>query len=287
MKKIKSPFIVFAILLLLTNEVLSQLTIPPPSPLQVVTQQFATGKIEINYSRPAVKGRKIFGELVPYGKIWRTGANAATTIYFSDEVFINNTKIVKGKYGILTIPGKSFWEIIITKDTTVTNAADYKQENDIVRVKVKPQTLGARIENFTINIDNIKPNSCYLQLIWDKTMVQFTINADIDTKIMAQIEEAMKGEKKPYYQAANYYYENNKNLAQALEWVNEAIKANPNAYWILHLKAKIQLKSKDYDGAIATAKESHDKAEGAKNSDYMRLNDKLIAEANKQKKSKK
>jgi tetratricopeptide (TPR) repeat protein len=286
MKKINVLIIVIATHLL-PKASFSQLTIPPPSPLQVETQQFATGKIEISYSRPAVKGRKIFGELVPYDKIWRTGANAATTIYFSDEVIINNIKITKGKYGLLTIPGKSFWEVIISKDTTVTNAADYKQENDVVRVKVKPKSLSQSVENFTINIDNIKPNSCYLQLIWDKTLVQITINADIDAKIMAQIDEAMKGEKKPYYQAANYYYENNKDMAKALEWVNEAVKANPNAYWILHLKAKIQLRSKDFDGAIATAKESHDKAEGAKNSDYMRLNDKLIAEANKLKKSNK
>lgn len=259
----------------------AQLSIPPPSPSQTVNQQFATSKIEVDYSRPGVKGRKIFGDLVPFDKVWRTGANSATTIYFGEEVKINNVMVSKGKYGLLTIPGKKEWVIIISKDTTVTSPSDYKTENDVVRVFVKPSAIANNVESFTIEIADIKSNECEVQIKWEKTQASFKVSADIDKKIMSQIDAAMKEEKKPYYQAARYYFENDKDLNKALEWAKEAAKANTNAFWITHLQSKIELKLKKYDDAIASATASKEKAQESGNGDYVKLNEKVIEEATK------
>lgn len=267
----------------------AQLNIPQPSPLITQKHQFATSGIELSYSRPSVKGRKIFGDLVAFDKVWRTGANAATTIYFGEEVSVNGTKLSKGKYGLLTIPGKTEWVIILSKDTTVTSSADYKEANDAVRVKVKPAKLPMAIETFTIDLNNYRPkgDAIDVRIMWERTMVSFTVTADIDTKIMAQIDEAMKGDKKPYYPAARYYYENKKDMKKALEWIDEAVKARPDAYWILLLKAKIQYELKDFDGAIATAKLSSEKAKADQNDDYVKMNNALIADCEKMKLKKK
>ncbi|MCS6819428.1 MAG: DUF2911 domain-containing protein [Chitinophagales bacterium] len=254
------------------------LPIPPPSPLQTVRQQFATSFIELNYSRPGVKGRVIFGDLVPYGKIWRTGANAATTIEFGEEVTIEQTKVEKGKYGLLTIPGENEWQIIITKDLNVTSANDYKIENDVVRIPVKPIRLCEPVETFTIDIQNIKPTQAEIQLKWDRTMVSFIVYAQIDEKIMKAIDKELATDKRPFYQAANYYYENNKDLSKALEWCTKAAEINPSAYWITHLRAKILYKMKDYANALQSAEVSLQKARDAKNEEYVRMNQKLIAE---------
>lgn len=273
---------VFTLLVIFTATLAeAQLTIPPPSPSQKTEQQFATSKIILNYSRPGVKGRKIFGDLVPFDKVWRTGANAATTIYFGEEVKINNVMVPKGKYGLLAIPGKKEWTIIISKDTTVTSPEDYKQENDMVRITSKVVALTNSVETFTIEASDIKTNECKIQIKWEKTEVSFTVSADIDKKIMTQIDEAMLGEKKPYYQAARYYFENDKDMNKALEWAKEAAKANPDAFWITHLQAKIELKLKKYDDCIATATASKEKAEHQHNTDYVKLNEKVIEEARK------
>ncbi|HCA83998.1 MAG TPA: hypothetical protein DEP18_09425, partial [Flavobacteriales bacterium] len=228
-----------AITMLASENLFGQLSVPAPSPTITVKQGFATSNIELSYSRPSVRGRVVFGDLVPYDKVWRTGANGATTIYFGEEVSVGGKKLPKGKYGLLTIPGKSEWTVILSKDTTVTSPADYKQENDAVRMKIKPVKLPAMVETFSIEIANVrtKGDGCDIRIVWERTMISFTVTADIDTKIMAQIDESMKGDKKPYYQAARYYYENKKDLRKALEWADEAVKARPDAYWIILLKA--------------------------------------------------
>ncbi|SMO60137.1 DUF2911 domain-containing protein [Solitalea koreensis] len=251
---------------------------PQPSPAQSIRQDFALSSIEIDYSRPGVKGRKIFGDLVPYNKVWRTGANNATKIIFGEDVKLNGNAIAAGEYALYTIPGENEWEIIINKGVKNWGTV-YKQEEDVLRFKAKTRKLPSSVETFSITFDNVKPSSTDIDLRWDNVEVYFTVTAEIDSKIMANITEAMKGEKKPYFQAANYYYENNKDLKQALVWADEAIKTQPDAYWIYHLKAKIQLKLKDYKGAIETAEVSKTKAAADKNDDYVTLNNKLIAEA--------
>jgi hypothetical protein len=251
--------------------------VPSPSPGQTIKQDFALSSIEVNYSRPAVKGRKIMGDLVPYDKVWRTGANGATTITFGEDVSFGGTAVKAGKYGLLSIPGENEWTIILTKSLDVTNPAAYKPENDIARVKVKPQELPFTIESFMVVFDNITANSILLELLWDKTAVAVPITANVDAKVVADIDAAMKGEKKPYFQAAGYYLDTNRDLKQALSWIDAAIKENPTAYYMVYLKARIQAKAGDKKGAKATAEDGITLAKTAKNDDYVALNQKLIA----------
>jgi len=252
------------------------ISFPQASPTTTVSQNFATSKIELSYSRPSAKGRKIYGDVVPFGSIWRTGANSATTISFGEDVKINNTEIKSGKYGLLTIPGATEWTIILTKDLTVTNAQAYKQENDVLKFSVKPETLPYFTETFEIEIANVKTNQVDIELIWEKTSVSFTIKTDLDSKLSKQIAEVMGKDSRPYYQSANWYYENGKDLKTAYEWVNKAVDANPNAFWVLHLKAKIQKSLKDYNAAIATATISLEKAKADGDEAYVKNNEKLI-----------
>lgn len=251
--------------------------VPAPSPGQTIKQDFALSSVEVNYSRPAVKGRTIMGDLVPYDKVWRTGANGATTITFGEDVSFGGTPVKAGKYGLLSIPGASQWTIILTKSLDVTNPAAYKPENDVARVKVDAQQLPFSIENFMIVFDNITSSTMQMELIWDKTAVAVKISADIDGKIVMDIDAAMKGEKKPYFQAASYYLETNRDLKQALTWMDAALKENPTAFYMYYLKARIQAKAGDKKGAKATAETGIEQAKVAKNDDYVALNQKLIA----------
>jgi hypothetical protein len=260
------------------------LKVPMPSPTSTLKQNFALGEISVEYSRPGVKGRVIFGDVVPFGKIWRTGANATTKITFTDDVKLEGSPVTAGTYGLYTIPNKDGWEIMLYKDLTLGgNVADYKPENEVLRVKVKPMTLGAKVESFTINIAEISAGKANIQLQWEKTQVDIAVTTDVDTKVMKNIETALSpDDKRPYFQAASYYYDNDKDLNKALEWSNKAIEQN-KAFYVVHLKAKIEMKMKNYKGAIETAEQSMALAKEAKNDDYVRMNEKLIAEAKKMK----
>jgi hypothetical protein len=250
---------------------------PPPSPAQTVKQEFGLGSIELSYSRPGMKGRKIFGDLVPYNAVWRTGANSATVLTLSDEVMIGGKKVPAGKYGLLTIPGASEWTIIITKQTDVTSPAAYKQDQDVVRVKATPATLPFEIESFTIMFGNVKPNSVEVGMMWDKTYVGFPITADIDSKVMAQIDAAMNKDNKPYFASAMYYMENNKDLNKASEWLDKATAQNPEAFWVWYQKANCLAKLGKKSDAMAASNKSMELAKAAKSDDYVALNSKLQA----------
>lgn len=254
-----------------------QLTTPQPSPTQVIKQNFGVGSIELNYSRPGKKGRTVMGDLVPYDKVWRTGANAATTLTFSDDVNIGGKDIKAGKYGLLTIPEASKWTIIISKDVNVNQPAMYKQENDVVRVDAPVVSLPFSIENFTINFADITGNSCNIQLMWENTFVQFEVKANTDGKVMAQIDNAMNKDNKPYFGAASYYYDNGKDMKQALVWVNKALEANKEAFWMHLLKARIHKKLGEKAAAKAAAITCKEYAEKAKNDDYVKMANELIA----------
>jgi len=249
---------------------------PPPSPPQTIKQDFGISSIELSYSRPGVKGRKVFGDLVPYGKVWRTGANSATTIDFGDNVNIGDTKIPAGKYGLLTIPDKDNWIIIITKQDSVTNPVDYKQGSDVVRVNVKPMTMKDKMETFTMQFANVKPSTCELYIMWENTAVVLPISSDVETMVMKEIDEAMNKDNRPYFQAGLYYLNNGKDLNQAIAWFDKAIAKQPDGYWIYHQKANALAKLGKKDDAKATAQKSMDLAKEAKNDDYVRLNEKLL-----------
>ena len=252
------------------------LTTPQPSTTQTIKQNFGLSSIELSYSRPNVKGRKAMGELVPYGKVWRTGANQATTLTFGEEVTIGGKKIAAGKYGLLSIPGNDNWILIITKQLDVTSPAAYKEESDVVRVNAKPVMLKDKVETFTMQFANIKLSTCDLNIMWENTAVTLPISSDVETKVMAQINNIMTKDNLPYYNAALYYMDNGKDLNQALNWFNKAADQNPTAYWIHHQKANCLAKLGKKQEAITTATKSMELATTAKNADYVKLNEDLI-----------
>lgn len=274
--KIKLTLVALLSTLIFTSGFSQNLTTPQPSPTEDIKQNFGVSQIEVSYSRPGVKGRKIFGDLVPYDKVWRTGANAATTITFGDDVTIDGNKIPAGKYGLLTIPAVNEWTFIFTKQTNVTNpSGDYKQDQDVLRVKAKPYTLPFAIENFTISFNNITSNSCKLELMWDSVYINLPIVTDIDTKVMSQIKQVMDDDNKPYFQAALYYIDNGKDLSQAVEWLDKAIAQNPDAYYMYYHKARALAKLGKKQDAIAASNKSIELSKAVKNDDYVALNEKL------------
>jgi hypothetical protein len=253
------------------------LTTPQPSPTQTIKQNFGISTIELSYSRPGIKGRTIFGDLVPYGKVWRTGANQATTITFGEEVMIGDKKIPAGKYGLLTIPDASEWTVIISKQTDVTSPDAYKEDEDVVRIKATPYPLPMSIETFTMSFDDVKSSSCNVGLMWDKTYVMFPVSTDVDSKVMKQIDNIMNKDNKPYYNAATYYFDNGKDLNLALAWVNKAVEAAPKAQpWVHTLKTKILAKLGKKAEAIAAAKNAIQIANDTKFPEFAKQNEDIL-----------
>lgn len=255
-----------------------QLQTPQPSTTTTVKQNFGLGNIELSYSRPNMKGRKVFGDLVPFDKVWRTGANNATTLTFSDDVTIGGVAIKAGKYGLLSIPGATEWTIIISRQTDVTSPAAYKQDMDVVRVKAKPMEMPWNIETFSIMFNNVKDNSIEAFMMWEKTAVNFTVTTDVDSKVMKQIDNLMKNDSRPYFNAAAYYLENGKDLNQAVAWFDKAIEQNPKAFWVYYQKARALAKLGKKAEAMAVSQKSMELAKEAKNDDYVALNEKLQKE---------
>ncbi len=257
-----------------------QLKVPAPSPMQTIDQAFALSNIKVEYSRPSAKGRTIYGDVVPFGKVWRTGANGSTKITFGEDVTIEGKPLAAGTYSIYTIPAKDRWEIMFSKNLNLGgDVANYNTSEEALRVTVIPARLTDRVETFTINIGDLTSNSARLDLMWENTRASVAVKADIDQKIMANISKTMEMDSRPYFQAAGYYYDNDKDLGQALTWVNKAIDQNPKAFWMQHLKAKIQLKQGDKAGAIASAQKSIELARAAQNADYVTMNEKIISQA--------
>lgn len=255
---------------------------PAPSPTQTLKQNFALGDITVEYSRPSVKGRKVYGDLVPFGKVWRTGANASTKITFTDDVKVEGKDVKAGTYALYTIPNKDSWEIILYSDLTLGgNVSNYKVENEVLHVTVKPTALSEKVETFTISIADVTSTSATLELIWDKTRVPVKITEEIDAKIMKNIETAMSVDSRPYFQAAVYYYENDKDLTQALTWINKAVELNPKAFWIMMAKSRIEYKMGDKAAASASAQKVVELAKEAKNDDYVKMGEEMIANCKK------
>ena len=248
---------------------------PSPSPLSTLKQRVGLTDIEITYSRPGAKGRPIFGGLVPYGQVWRTGANARTRISFSTPVKLSGKDIAAGEYSLFTIPGENEWTVIVNKDTK-SSPFDYNASNDVARFTAPVVKLAEHVETFTIVINSIRDDSATIDLLWEHTCVPVRLNLDLVGSLAPKIEAAMSapGERKPYYQAAMFYYDHGLDLQKAKEWIN---KAN-ETYYIDYLKAEILAKLGDKEGAIAAAKRSSElagKAPGA--SGYLKLNEELIA----------
>ncbi|QCR20917.1 DUF2911 domain-containing protein [Pontibacter sp. SGAir0037] len=291
MKKILFSIALFAAVVCGTDAVQAQqqgIAMPAASPAATINQKVGLTDITVQYSRPSLKGRKFGVELAPYGKLWRTGANASTKIKFSDDVTIHGNKVPAGEYALYTIPNQNEWTIVIHKNTTHwgDGGPAYKQEEDLARFTVKAQTNARAVETFTINFANLKTGSADVELLWDKSIATFTIETDVDSKVMAQIQErVVKGtDVTPglYAAAASYYFENGKDLKLAADWMKKANAAEPR-FWTLHTQAKIQAQLKDYKNAVTTAEKSLEMAKKEGNADYVRMNEDAIAQWKKMK----
>lgn len=258
----------------------AQLQTPVLSPRSTLTQVVGIADVTIDYSRPSKRGREIIGELVPYNEVWRTGANAATTISFSDDAIIEGNPIKAGKYAIYTIPGESNWTIILSNNTA--SGANYPEGDDALRFNVKPARTPETVETLAIDIIDLKQTSARVQLWWENTRVRFELAFDVDAKIMSAINAAMSDmvsdNAQLYFQSAEYYFNNNKDLRQALEWVSKSVEMNENAYWAWRLKSRVMASLKDYKGAIEAAEMSKSKARAAGNTQFVQYNEEAIAE---------
>ena len=216
-----------------------QVEFPAPSPACTLKQRVGVTDIEVVYSRPGVKDRVIFGGMVPYGKVWRTGANSATKITFSTPVKLNGTDVPAGTYALFTIPGEDEWTIIINKGAEQWGAFQYDEKLDVVRFKATPASLTKPMETFVIEFTDIRDESATLNLAWDKTIVPIKFEVELTGKLVPQIEALMASDaqNKPYYQAAMFYFDHGQDLKKASEWVDAAIKQR-EAHYIVYFEGE-------------------------------------------------
>ncbi len=257
------------------------LEMPQASPAATLKQRIGLTDVEIEYCRPSAKGRKIFGGLVPFDEVWRTGANSATKLTFSTDVKVEGTAVPAGTYALFTIPGATQWTFILNKVPGQWGAYAYDEKNDQLRVKVKPVALQEAVETLTFDIGDLRTDSARFSIAWEKTRISVQITTDIVATLVPKIQAAMAAEgKKPYLSAAMFYYENNLDLKQALAWIDEAVKEQPDAVWIMYRKGLILQKSGDKAGALAAANKALElaaKAGGSVGVEYKRLSEALIA----------
>jgi hypothetical protein len=262
----------------------SQVKTPQSSPKAVVSQMVGLTEVELEYSRPSAKGRTVFGNLVPFGSMWRTGANANSTISFSEDVVIDGKSLKKGKYAIFTIPKVDSWEVLFySKTDNWGNPEDWNEADVALRTNVKPEFLNRNVESFTIEINNLDNNFAHLNLIWEKTLVAVKFEVPTQKMAMASIEKTLAGPTAgDYFSSAQYFFQSNGDLNKALEYCNKALELNKDKpFWYTRLKSLIQAKLGDYKGAIETAKVSLLAASNAKNNDYIKMNQDSILEWSK------
>jgi hypothetical protein len=275
--KIKVLFL--ALLLTSFSSLAQQIQMPQASPSSKIIQKVGLTDVTVDFSRPSTKGRKIFGELVPFGQVWRTGANGATVLTFSTEVSISGTKVPAGSYALYSIPGKSTWTMILSKNTKLWGAIGYEAKDDVLRFNATPAKTSRMYDSFEIGFSNLTDASADLSIKWEQTRVEFTIQTEVDPIVMADIKkqviDAQSTNPALLYQAANYYFTNNKDQNQAYTWIKQSTESDPK-YWTLHLQAKIELSLGKKTAALESATRSKKLAEEGKNQDYVGLNDRLI-----------
>ena len=262
----------------------AQVLTPQPSPKCTINQMVGLTDVEIEYSRPGTKGRNIFGDLVPFGKVWRTGANSNSTISFSEDVVIDGKTLKKGKYALFTLPKVESWEVIFYSKTDNWGNPEVWDEADVaLRASVVPEMLTRNIESLTIDISNLDNNFAYLNIAWEKTLVSLKFEVPTQKMAMASIDKVLAGPSAgDYFSAAQFYLQSNGDLTKALTYVNKALELKKESpYWYTKLKSLIQAKLGDKKGAIETAKMSLAAAKIAKNNDYIKMNEDNILEWSK------
>lgn len=275
-KNIASAFIIGAFLL---PGFLHAQELPMPSPSATVKQTVGLTKIEINYSRPGVKDRVIFGELVPYNKMWRTGANKATSISFSDDVKINGSELKAGTYAVFTIPGEKEWEVIFNSNLEQWGTYNHKDEEDVLKIKVASKAAEF-IESMHIYFDDLRDKTASINIHWEKTRISIPVEVEVAEKAQANIQAAIKEAEEAnstYRNAARYYLNNNLDVVQALEWAQKSVDMGKK-YWNMTTLSRAQHANGLTKQAIKTAEEAKVLATTAKSDFYIKENTKNIAE---------
>ncbi|SFB27049.1 Protein of unknown function [Flavobacterium swingsii] len=276
--------IVALALMIASYTIEAQVKIPQASPKASVMQKVGLTDVEIDYNRPSMKGRVVFGELVPFEKVWRTGANENTIISLSEDVVINGATLKKGKYSIYTIPNADNWEIIFYATTdNWGNPETWDEAKVVLKANAKPEVLNRNIETFTIAINNVDNNFANLEFSWEKTLVALKFEVPTQKAALASIDKTLAGPAaSDYFSAAQYFYQSNGDLNKALTYVNKAYEMHDKKpYWYTRLKSQIQAKLGDKKGAIETAKLSLAAAQAAKNDDYVKMNQDSISDWSK------
>ena len=259
---------------------LAQIQTPAASPEQTLTQSVGLSSVTVQYSRPAMRGRTIFGDLVPMDKLWRTGANKNTLVTFESDATVGGSPLKAGTYALYTVPSKDEWTVYFYTDTENWGLPKPWDESKIAAVyKVKAQSLDSSVESFTITIDKVADSGAHLTISWENTSVAIPFGFDTESAVMQTIERTMNGPAAgDYYQAAVYYLNADKDINKAKIWIDKAIAMSEPAYWYYRQKALIYAKSGDKKGAIAAAERSMELAQAAGNQDYVAMNKKSLAE---------
>lgn len=277
--------IIFALAVFISQFVAdAQIKTPQASPRAIVSQMVGLTEVELNYSRPGAKGRPVFGNLVPFGKLWRMGANENTTISFSDDVIIDGKTLKKGKYALYSVPRIESWDIIFYTSTDNWGLPQEFDETKVaLRTTVKEEALSKPVESLTINISGLDTSSAFLEIFWENSSVALKFEVPTQKTAMASIEKVLSGPTaNDYYSAANFLFQSNTDIAKSLVYVNKSLELSKDKpFWFLRLKSLIQAKQGDKSGAIETAKLSMEAAEEAKNQDYVKMNRDSIAEWSK------
>ncbi|MCF6295607.1 MAG: DUF2911 domain-containing protein [Flavobacteriaceae bacterium] len=259
----------------------AQITTPQPSPFSKIEQKVGLTDVTLEYSRPSMRGRVIFGDLVPFGKVWRTGANARTKITFSEDVTVGGTSLKAGSYAILTIPQADKWDVIFYTDYESSGAPKELDETKVAaRTTVEVYPIEMDIQSFTISFDDLTTSSAVLGMLWEKVYVGVKFEVPTDDAVMTSIDKVMSGPGfGDYYAAAGYFLSEGKDLDKAKKWIDKAMAMNDNPrFWQLRQQSLIYAAAGDKAGAIDLAKKSLAAAEEAGNADYVKMNKESIAE---------
>ncbi|MFC5683839.1 DUF2911 domain-containing protein [Flavobacterium sp. MAHUQ-51] len=259
----------------------AQVRIPEMSPKAVVKQVVGLTDVEIVYSRPSARGRSVLGNLVPFGQLWRTGANENTIITFGDDVVINGKTLKKGKYALFSVPNVQSWDIIFY--TAIDNwgtPKEYDESKVALKATVQDQTLTKPVETFTIAINNLETSSATLDIAWENSYVSLKFEVPTKKIAIASIEKTLAGPTpEEYYTAAQYFYQSNSDIVKGREYIDKAVELSKSVpFYYLRLKSLIQAKQGDKKGAIETAKWSISAAEAAGNKEYVEMNKASIDE---------
>lgn len=261
---------------LLTSSINAQIETPAPSPFQKIEQKVGLTSVIVEYSRPSMKGRKIFGGLEAYGKVWRTGANENTKITFSTDFMLDGKSLQKGTYALYTIPNKTTWDIILYTDTNNWGTPAKWDENKVAaKITVTPINMPMDVETFTITFDDLTNNSAVLGILWENVYVPLKFETPTDKMVSKSIEKIMAGPSaNDMYAAAVYYLETNKDIQIAKTWIDKAVEltAKQPKFWYLRQQSLIHAKAGDKNTAIEAAKKSLELAKQAGNSGYVKMN---------------